>query len=476
MHYTLRLSVMTVALVWIAGVSAQGQDSLPAPAAESAENVRLVGYHDLQGRTALQAVTQIDSEGRTWAYVGHHDSFFDGEQRHNPITGQMEWNGTSILDVSDPANPTLVWHLPNEVSANSRSVSVVYDYQFDSSPPGRDYLIRNSEASDELKFQIWDITSRDTDPSQISLVAEILGTPENSCGPGCGGRYLSRVHKGWWSPETGLYYGAAREPGFRQAILNIWDLKDPRNPQFVSRAWLEGMKDGEPEMHPSLGRWHHPIVDEENGRLYGGFRSSGDAAAWDISDPANPTLVWQYDTIPPGYSGPHTISPIVYESVPNYHGDQLPRTYALVTDETSMGKVYMFDITQERYPMPIATWRVPDTEFRDRGGRFGPHQHAERRNGELNRFEDKLAWVAYFNAGVRVLDISNPYRIEEVGFYLPTPNDNTHPMGEGQAIAIQTNDVTLDHRGLAYATDRAGTGLFILEYTGPPAGATESDR
>jgi hypothetical protein len=29
------------------------------------------------------------------------------------------------------------------------------------------------------------------------------------------------------------------------------------------------------------------------------------------------------------------------------------------------------------------------------------------------------------------------------------------------------NDVDIDHRGLAYASDRVGTGLFILEYTGP---------
>jgi hypothetical protein len=46
-------------------------------------------------------------------------------------------------------------------------------------------------------------------------------------------------------------------------------------------------------------------------------------------------------------------------------------------------------------------------------------------------------------------------------------------MAEGQPTAIQTNDVDVDHRGLGYITDRVGTGLFILEYTGPAAGATE---
>jgi hypothetical protein len=49
----------------------------------------------------------------------------------------------------------------------------------------------------------------------------------------------------------------------------------------------------------------------------------------------------------------------------------------------------------------------------------------------------------------------------------------SHPIGEGQPTAIQINDVTIDHRGLAYATDRVGTGLFVLEYTG---GAQDETR
>jgi hypothetical protein len=169
----------------------------------------------------------------------------------------------------------------------------------------------------------------------------------------------------------------------------------------------------------------------------------------------------------------------VYDSVPNFHGDALPRTYALVTDETGgelqdkkpctngvRPKVTMFDITHESHPMPVSSWQVPVGNFCQKGGEFGPHQHAETVNSQLNRFDDKIAWIAYFNAGVRVIDIADPYRIEELGYYIPKINQNSHPILPGQPITIAINDVDIDHRGLAYASDRVGTGLFVLEYTG----------
>lgn len=455
--------------------------------ADESHNVRLVGYHDMQGRQALQVTTKSDAANGNWVYVGHVPNTRTRDATLNPITGENEWNGTSILEISDLANPELVWHIPNGVNANSRSVSVVYDYAFDSTPPGRDYLIRNSEAGEDLKFQIFDITSRSTDPSQISLVAEITATPENSCGPGCGGTLSNRAHKGHWSPETGLFYSASGEPGFRTALTHIWDLKDPRNPRFVGRAWLPGQKDGEEGFE---GQYvHHPVVDEANDRVYAGFRiGSGHIASWDISDPSDPELVWSYDTSPPG-RGPHTVSPILYDEVPNITAadGELPRTYTLVTDEYDgqecphglKSRVYMFDITHESHPMPLSTWQVPIGNFCDIGGNFGPHQHAETVNGHLNRFEDKRVWIAYLNAGVRVLDISDPQNLREVGYYIPKTNASPRPSGD-LPRAIELTDVDIDHRGLVYASDRSGescvgqgescvgTGLFVFEYTGAP--------
>lgn len=450
------------------------------PLAESAENVRLVGYNDLQGRTALVTTTKSDPVNGNWVYIGHHESFRDGKPLMNPITNKMEFNGTSILEISDPSKPKYVWHIPNETNRNSRSTSVVYDYKFDGS--GKDYLIRNSEALTEgengtdLKYQIFDITSRDSDPSKISLVGEITGTPPNSCGPGCGGLFVRRAHKGWWSQETGLFYAASGEPGFRNIIVQIFDLKNPTAPKLLGRAWIPGLKDGEPGYEGQYS--HHPMVDEVNHRMYVGYRNAGgQAASFDITDPSKPTLVWSIDMNPP-HRGPHTVLPIVYDTVPNFGPSALPRTYAFITDEAGgaadmkpcasgvRAAAYMLDITTETKPFPVSVWQVPVGNFCEKGGRFGPHQSADTQNGVMIRHTDKLAWIAYFNAGVRVVDLSNPYALKEVGHYLPKTNERSYPIADGQPVAIQMNDVDIDHRGLAYAVDRVGTGLFILEYTG----------
>ena len=452
--------------------------------ADESNDVSLIGYHHLQGRHALQVTTKSDPANGEWVYIGHVPNTRTEEATLNPISGQVEWNGTSIVNISDPSNPQLVCHIPNEVSANSRSVSVVYDYDFGSGSADRDYLIRNFEAGDELKFQIFDITNRESDPSQIHLVSEITATPENSCGLGCGGALTNRAHKGYWSQESGLFYSASGEPGFRTTILHVWNLQDPRSPKFVGRAWLPGQKEGEAGFEEQYV--HHPIVDEDNDRVYAGFRiGSGHIAAWDISDPSEPTLVWSYDTSPPG-RGPHTVSPIIYDNVPNVTAAEgaLPRIYALVSDEYDglecnhgmKSRVYMFDITHETHPMPVSTWQVPIGDFCRTGGNFGPHQHAETVNGDLNRFENKLAWIAYMNAGVRLLDISDPQNLQEIGFYIPTTNAGAR-LGQSAPGVIQLTDVDIDHRGLVYASDRSGesclgqdencigTGLFVFEHT-----------
>ena len=60
-----------------------------------ARNMELVGYHDLQARSAYQPVVHAYGDRRI-LFVGQHAG-----EALNPLTGQMEVNGLSILDVTD---------------------------------------------------------------------------------------------------------------------------------------------------------------------------------------------------------------------------------------------------------------------------------------------------------------------------------------------------------------------------------------
>ena len=65
---------------------------------DEAHNVRLVGYHHMQGRQALQVTTKSDSANGNWVYIGHVPNTRTGDATLNPVTGRNEWNGTSIVD------------------------------------------------------------------------------------------------------------------------------------------------------------------------------------------------------------------------------------------------------------------------------------------------------------------------------------------------------------------------------------------
>ena len=79
-------------------------------------------------------------------------------------------------------------------------------------------------------------------------------------------------------------------------------------------------------------------------------------------------------------------------------------------------------------------------------------------------FHRKLAFIA----GVRALDIRNPYQPREVGFYIPAITGRTAERCVENRCkrAIQTNNVETDERGYVYIVDRANTGMHILELQG----------
>ena len=415
--------------------------------AGESHQTRLVGFSDLQGRDALQVTLRGD-----WCYVAHLPG-----NRLNSLTGQSEDNGTTILNVSQPKHPTIVAHIPGVSGANCRAVQVVENYY-----DGNDYLIRNHETKSAWDFQIFKITDR----SNPVYVSSITGTP---AGP------LTFAHKGWWDEATGLYFAAAGEPGFRPgAHLVIWDLSNPYDPKYVSNHWLCGQKLTEPDPGGRGLSLHHPVVDIGNKKIYLSYQKGGNVAVLDISDISSPATILNFSIEPP-FEGVHTSMPFYGVKCPNFtpgFGDI--RDFIVFTNEALdagfQGQeirraLFMLDVTAWNNPITVDTFKVPDGDFCQRGGRFGPHQFAETKDGKLYSLKDNnsLLYLAYFSAGLRVIDLSDPCDMKEVGYYIPETTATTVPR---RKVVIQTNDVDIDHRGLAYMTDRAGTGLHIIEYLG----------
>jgi hypothetical protein len=178
--------------------------------------------------------------------------------------------------------------------------------------------------------------------------------------------------------------------------------------------------------------------------------------------------------------GAHTVFPLLKMNIAEFARDKDGKTrdFVAIVDESLVNEctearqmLWIADITSEARPMGVASWTVPEASgnFCARGGRFGTHSSNE---NMTPIYYKRVLFLAHFNAGVRALDIRDPYHPREVAYYIPAVNANTEPRclkvdgADRCKIAIQTNNVEVDDRGYIYAVDRANTGLHILSLTG----------
>jgi len=99
----------------------------------------------------------------------------------------------------------------------------------------------------------------------------------------------------------------------------------------------------------------------------------------------------------------------------------------------------------------------PVAEFKGRGGRYGAHNLHENRPAPGAWSSETIVVGTFFNGGVRAYDVTNPFRPEEVAYYVPEA-----PRGS-RVGAVQINDVLVDERRVVYAVDRLIGGLYLLE-------------
>jgi len=67
-----------------------------------------------KARSAHQPTIHHQKDPSRLYYIGHHGGTDAVPCPLDPLTGQAEFNGTSIIDVTDPAHPVYVHHLPGQ--------------------------------------------------------------------------------------------------------------------------------------------------------------------------------------------------------------------------------------------------------------------------------------------------------------------------------------------------------------------------
>jgi hypothetical protein len=448
----------------------------PAPArAEEQRNMRLVGADDLQARSAYQPV--VHHQGARWiAYVGHH-----GGKRMNPLTGQVEDSGTSIVEVTDPTHPRYLHHIPGAVGeAEAGGAAMVRVCDGKTLPHGqrdKTYLLRTLG---NLAHEVWDVT----DPAKPTRLVTVLDG-------------LKSTHKNWWECDTGMAYlvSDGAPSGWRtNRMTKIYDLSDPAQPRFIRDFGLPGQEPGSTGTAPE--GVHGPIAFRN--RVYFAY-GTGAKGVLQIVDrdkllEGNPQAANRFAPTPenllypqigrldmsPAWGG-HTAFPILGISVPHWAPGVPGRTrdFVLLVSESLRNECqevrqlsFMVDVTTERTPFSVATFEVPDPtgDFCRRGGRFGPHSSNE---SFSPIYYGRLVFIAYFNGGVRAVDVRDPFHPTEAAFYIPSVTAKTDKRcvevsGAPRCkTAIQTNNVDVDDRGFIYLADRADTGLHIVELTGP---------
>jgi hypothetical protein len=251
----------------------------------------------------------------------------------------------------------------------------------------------------------------------------------------------------WWSGTRA--YVSATGDDVEDHHLVILDLSDPTRPTELGRWWYPGQ--GVHEEADWDASWrvrlHHAIVRDD--LAWCGWWDKG-VVVLDVGDPERPALVGALEL-------DHTMSRAMHTCCP------LPgRDIAVTTEERIpdgcvgvQPNARLIDISDAATPGVISTFPLPEGDWCERGGRFGPHNVHEPKAGSM--IDGDTVYMTWFNAGLRVYDVSDAKRPTEIAAFVPDP-----PPGQ---ISTQLNDVTVSEDGLIYVTDRLAGGLYILELT-----------
>lgn len=416
---------------------------------ELSRNIKRIGHLEIPGGG------QVVVDGG-YAFVGH----------------MKPPHGTSIIDVSDPANPKVVAtiDLPDPYS-HTHKVRVVGNLMYTNVEQNDRHHLRRGDKLPEIRDRLSTALGRESTDEEVaaelgckaSQIAELDAARERGYADGgfriydisdkANPRLLSDtktfgfgVHR--FDVDENYAYISTEVEGYIGNILVTYDVSNPQAPTEVSRWWMPGqhLAGGEkPTWAGYKNRLHHAMrVGDELWAAcwHAGFR------VLDASDMTAPKVIGSFDYHPPFPEPTHTIMPM-----PGlFNGRRIAVCIDEEHDHTAgalHGFMWVFDVTDLKKIHALSAFDVSemDSPWSRAPGRFGAHQFRE-------KMDSTLVYLTWFSGGLRVVDVADPAKPEEVAHYIPEP--------VGNEPSPQSNDCDVDENGLIYLLDR-NVGLEILK-------------
>lgn len=425
----------------------------PIPQGWQALNMEPIGFLDYQDRYSGK-LTIKESNGRWYLYQAYNKTP-DGKPPAIVVT-----------DVTDPTNPVVVRQIDYPMDGNVAQVTLHGDILI----TGLARQLTKYDTTHAINFMS-EFQPEEIPADKLKDEGIIIWDISDPIEP----VEVSRWESGAYGTHRNIYPGgdyvflSSSAPGYRAQILRILDISDIRNPKEVGRWAQFGQREGEVRQDGIIPSFHGPAIISPDGKTAVlGF--TPEVVSLDISDITNPKVIGRLQITPPFVNNVtqsvHTVIPywdrglLYVNGEPKKENCQESLSANIMVQNADPAKPYMISV----FPVPETPPGFAWDNFCDRPGRFGPHNtNNEIHNPDVAQPGD-LIHLAYFNAGVRVYDISEPLLPKEVGWFLPGDPKTPKRSQSGLLPISITQEVLIDTRGNIYISE--SSGLYILRNSG----------
>ena len=437
------------------------------------KNMELIGYCDLNKKPGFQMALQKTEDGRYYLY-----------------TACFRHNGFNIVDVTDPAKPKATWVDGPWISEardgqSLPKIQIADGLMIASLGPATDILHGCPQGNPFYSgFAIWDVKDDPENPKLLSITQTPFGG-----------------HRSFYNGGKYAYIICGKE-GYFGYVLRIYDISDPTHPVEVSyyaddKQKLENLPKPEDMELAGAEMLAMPMAHActvKDGICYLAYPNHG-VQLLDVSDPChikelgclklNPTFgggaagARVHTALPLGDT-PYMIVTTEGERARFFANETEHGLFKKLVTQP-MNTIGIAEMTDLQNPSLISVFPYPEVPEGYTHGKnfnivdgvrvpFGPHNMFDAFGIDCYEPFNNRVYNCYFNAGLRIYDVSDPFVPKEIAYFLPpdpqgenwfdNPTGNLFP---GPRVAI-AEDVVVDDRGYIYF-DTFQDGLYITKCT-----------